>query len=306
MTSAQRPPPPHRTWGQNRRQGDGFGRKNRRWFAAGLLLLTAACSGGDGDTTTGEPTTTTTSSPTASSTTAAPATAATTITSRATTTTARVTSTTAPATAPTTRPSGVTGGEASLATAAGRYTYDTTGTFTSPLGAAPRNGATVLTVDPSASGQQRGVRVGPGRTVEQVLQKQGDGVYLVSLSITDSGFSQQVRPAAPVLAIPAPAPVGREWSWQSPTVDGRTTVSSSFRVARTETVTVGGEAVPTWVVEATITTTGDVVSTGRQTFWFSERHRLIVQLQEVTDGRVAGAIAFRSETTERLRSLTPA
>jgi len=192
-----------------------------------------------------------------------------------------------------------------LATAPGRYTYETTGTFTSPLGPSARNGDTVLTVDPASGGRQRGMRAGPGRTVEQLLELRPDGAYLVSLRIADSGFVQEIRPPTPVLAIPSPAPVGREWSWQAPTVDGRTTVSSSFRVARTETVDIGGVVVPTTVVEATITTTGDVTSTGRQTFWFAEGPRLVVQLSETTDGRVAGLV-FGSRTTERLRSLRPA
>lgn len=298
------PPPP--TWCHIARRGARFA---CRFAATALVAGTAACSGGGDTAAGGAPGAPSSTAGAPRPTTVPPTDGASTSTTAATTTTPPpppATTPVPPAGAPTTvatGPSGVAGGPAALA---GRYTYDTTGAFTSPLGTGPRNGETVLTVDPPAGGQQRGVRVGPGRTVEQVLRNDGDGAYLVSLTITDSGFAQHVRPAAPVLAVPSPAPVGRQWSWQSPTVDGRTTVSSSFRVARTESLAVGGEAVPTSVIEATIATTGDVVSTGRQTFWYSERHRLVVQLQEVTDGRVAGAIAFRSETTERLRSLVPA
>ncbi|MGH9154748.1 MAG: hypothetical protein ACRD1K_02585 [Acidimicrobiales bacterium] len=292
-----------------------YSNRVRALVAAVAVTALAAC-GGDGDDDRGSTNTTGASNTTTSvmSGTAPPLTQPTMSTSaRSTgttgttgTTTTTTTTTAAAATTVTTGPVGGDGsGAAGQATAAGRYTYETTGTFTSPLGRSARNGDSVLAVDPPAGDQQRSVRVGPGRTVEQVLQLLGGGTYLVSLKITDGGFAQEVRPASPVLAVPSPAPVGREWSWQAPTADGRSTVSSSFRVARTESIPVGGEAVPTSVVEATILTTGEVASTGRQTFWYSERHRLIVQMQETTDGRVAG-ISFGSQSTDRLRSLRPA
>ena len=288
-----------------RRTGGPGGCLAPRVAAAAALVGLAACGGGGGGP---PPTTTTRPGPTTTTTTPA-TTAAPAPTAGPGPTSTRPRPAPTTTTAPPAGPSGVGGGDGSGAAAAGptppgRYSYETAGRFTGPLGASPRDGETVLTVDPPAGARQRSVRRGPDRTVEQVLEARADGTYLVSLRITDGGFAQEVRPPTPVLALPAPAPVGREWAWQAPTADGATTVSSSFRVVRAETIAVGGRAVPTQVVEATVTSTGAVSTSGRQTFWYSPSDRLIVVLQEVTDATVAG-LAFRSESTERLRSLQP-
>ncbi|MDP9072074.1 MAG: hypothetical protein M3N68_12505, partial [Actinomycetota bacterium] len=187
-----------------------------------------------------------------------------------------------------------------------RYAYATSGSVASLLsGSQPRTGETVLTVEPPAGRDQRMVRQGPDSVVEQVLRLQDDGAYLVHLGQATMGFRKEFRPEPPVLAVPLPASVGRAWSWRMTSTDGQTTVDASLRVARSEGVDVGGENVPAIVVEATITTGGDVVSTTRQTLWISDRYRLVVQQQDVTDGRI-GTITFRSESTDRLLSTRPA
>lgn len=190
--------------------------------------------------------------------------------------------------------------------APGRYSYATTGRFSSPLvGEQRRDGETVLTVDAAAGADQRSVRQGPGGVVEQVLRFQPDGAYLVVLKQSSQGYAKEFRPAPPALAFPAGPPPGRTWSWRVVSTDGQTTVDAAFRLARHEDVAVGGTRVRAAVVEATTTTSGDIVSTGRQTLWVSEEHRLVVRQQEVTDGRV-GTLTFHTESDDVLRSLTPA
>ena len=190
-------------------------------------------------------------------------------------------------------------------TAPGRYTYTTTGTFSSLLsGPQPRSGEAVLVVDTPQGGDQRSVRHASDLTTEQVLRIEGDGTYLVSMSQTFLGVRKDFRFEPPVLALPTPAAVGRSWSWRATSTDGRTTVDAGLRVSRAETVHVAGKAVPAVVVEARISTGGDVVASSTQELWVSERHRLIIRLHEVTDGRL-GAIAFRSESTDHLTSLAP-
>ena len=176
------------------------------------------------------------------------------------------------------RSGGPTASAPSPFTAPGRYTYATSGTFSSLLtGSQLRTGESVLTVDPPAGRDQRTVRQGPDSAVEQVLRLQDDGAFLVHLGQATMGLRKDFRPEPPVLAVPLPPSVGRAWSWRITSTDGLTTVDAGLRVARTETVDVGGENVPVVVVEATITTGGDVVSTTRQTLWISDRYRLVVQ-----------------------------
>jgi len=300
-----------------RRRGVAFA------LAVITLLSAAACGGDEGDDAEVDDTTSTSSlnpSPSSSSSTPAPSSSTpapasvgppSTGAPGATTSTTRPRSTpTAPTTsvpADGTDPvgGGVGGGQA--AAAPGRYSYTTAGTFTGPIGGTQRrDGETVLVVDPLAQGRQHSRRQGPGgRAVDQTLELRPDGAYATAVTIVESGFSQEVRPSPPVLALPSPAPVGRIWSWRTTTVDGRSTVDSSFKVVRTEAVPVGGESVAASVIEATITTTGEITSTGRQTLWFAPASGLIVKQQETTTGRF-GVISFSSESTDILRSLRPA
>ncbi|MGH9164406.1 MAG: hypothetical protein ACRDZW_02690 [Acidimicrobiales bacterium] len=271
-------------------------------------LASAACGGGGGDDQAGG---STTSTRPAGPTTTAPAVVAGGDAPSSTTTTTRppVTTTTRPAVT-TTRPPPSTAATPTTPTAVqasppGRFVYATTGSFTSPLGGTQRrDGETTLTVDPVGGGRQHSLRQGPGRSTDQTLELRPDGAYAAMVRITDSGFSQEIRPVPPVLAVPVPAPVGRSWSWKATTVDGRSTVDSSFRVTRRETLDIGGSSVTTSVVEATIATRGDIVSDGTQTFWYAEDRRLVVRQQERTSGRL-GAITFTSESTDTLRSLQP-
>ncbi len=190
--------------------------------------------------------------------------------------------------------------------APGRYRYVSTGSFSSLVtGHQPRHGESTLTVDPPTGRDQRSLRQSQDRTVEQVLRIQDDGAYLVALVQTSQGLRKEFRPDPPALAVPFGAPVGRAWSWRMASTDGRTTVDTTLRITGTETLDVGGEAVPVVVVEAAVTTGGDVVATGRQVLWVSERHRLVVKQRETTDGRF-GTVAFRLESTDTLVSTRPA
>lgn len=190
-------------------------------------------------------------------------------------------------------------------TAPGRYRYATTGRFSSTAGGEqPRDGETVLTVDPPAGADQRSVRQAPARTTEQVLRVEDGGAFLVSLRQSEQGITKEVRPSPPALAFPADAAPGRTWSWRAVSTDGQTTVDAAFRVVRGEEVAVGAERVATLVVEAVVTTAGDVVSTTRQTLWVSPAHRLVVRLDESVQGRL-GAFSFTGTGSDRLLSLTP-
>lgn len=188
---------------------------------------------------------------------------------------------------------------------AGTYRYTSTGRFTTALtGIQERNGEATITIDPPSGADQRSVRQGLGRSTEQVLRLDGANALLVSLHLTDQGIDKEVRPSPPALALPGDAAPGRTWSWRAMSTDGRTTVDSSFNVARTEDITVGGERVSALVIEAVLALSGDIVSTSRQTLWVSPQRRLVLRQDETTDGRL-GLVAFSTTSSETLLSLTP-
>ena len=280
-------------------------------LAVAVLALAGACGGDDKDaeqtsssgatTTTTVATTesigTTTSPAPSTATTAKPgrpsSTASSSTTSKPATTTAATTTT--QATAPT-----VPG-----FTPPGTYRYAMTGSFTSTLtGTQPRDGESTLVVDPPSGTDQHSVRRSLTRTTDQVLRLQGGDALLVSLRLVYEGIDKEVRPSPPGLALPGDAGPGSHWSWRAVSTDTKTTVDSSFRVLRTEDVTVGPDRVEALVVELVLTITGDIVSTSRQMLWISTRHRLIVRQDDTTQGTF-GAIAFSGATSETLQSLTP-
>ncbi|MGH9179604.1 MAG: hypothetical protein ACRD0N_13745 [Acidimicrobiales bacterium] len=187
----------------------------------------------------------------------------------------------------------------------GTYRYTSTGTFTASIGLPQtRNGEATLTVDPANGTDQHSVKAAPGRSTDQVLRLDGGNVHLVSLRLTESGFTKEFRPQPPGLALPAGAAPGRTWSWQASSTDGQTQVSSSFRAVRTETVTVGTAQVEALVVEVALSTAGDIALTSTQTMWAVPRLGLIVRQDDATQGRL-GAITFTSNASDRLISLDP-
>jgi hypothetical protein len=189
------------------------------------------------------------------------------------------------------------------ATAPGSYTYKVKGTMT--VGAAPQPVDTTATmkVDPLQGTDQHSSLSGQQGGTETVLRYQGDGVYLVDLKLTGA-VSKEFKPTPPALAFPQPATVGKTWSWSATSTDGKTTVKSDFKVLRTETIAVGGEQVPTVVLDATVTTDGDVKSTSHRTIWTSEAYRLIVRQDDKINGTYGG-FAFSGDTSSVIQSTKP-
>ena len=193
-----------------------------------------------------------------------------------------------------------------MGTAPGRYVYALSGTASSSLqpGDQPITGQGTLTVDPASGADQRQVRQDPSQTTETIFRFQANGAYIADLKQTTSGLMKEFKADPPVLALPQPAPVGKSWQWDLTSTDGATRVHAAFKVARTETVTIGGEAVPCVVLDNTVTTTGDIVSTTTSTIWASEKYRIIVQQHDVASGSY-GAFTFKSDKTSKLLSMRP-
>jgi hypothetical protein len=141
---------------------------------------------------------------------------------------------------------------ASKFAAPGSYVYNRTGKRTvTGLPEQSLNGEGRLRVDPpNGNDQHSAVDYGDGGT-EQTVRPRAGGIDLVYLKVTQGGASWEFRPSPVVLFAPDPASVGSTWKWRITSTDGALTIDASFKVVRNETVTIGGEAVPTAVVEGT-------------------------------------------------------
>jgi hypothetical protein len=186
------------------------------------------------------------------------------------------------------------------AAAPGTYTMNVTGT--SSFGTPPPT--STVKIEPLQGTDQKSSSSNQQGGGEQVLRYQADGVYLVNLKITGT-IKKEFKLDPPGLAFPQPATVGKAWSWTAKSTDGQTTVKSDFKILRTETIAIGGEQVPTVVVETKVVTDGDIKSTSTGAMWVSEAYRLIVRSDEKRSGTYGGAFAFSSDTSSVMQSTKP-
>jgi hypothetical protein len=93
--------------------------------------------------------------------------------------------------------------------------------------------------------------------------------------------------APPQLRARLPLTVGA--SWTNHGGDADRTESSSSKVARTETLTVGGQRVPTYVLDTTTSFTGSESGSRTQTWWYSPAWAMPVKWTEQINGQRSGA-----------------
>lgn len=191
------------------------------------------------------------------------------------------------------------------ATAPGTYTYDSSGSQTFSGAERDVDASSTLTVGAARDGRQTTtLHNSQGDTTQQLVAR-SSGTYLSSLAITSPSLSKEFRFDPVALLLPDPARVGATWSWRSTSTDGTTTVSASNEVLRTETVTVGGERVPTVVLRTHLVITGkDLTYTADATNWVSPAHRLPVKTHTSGSGSY-GAFTFSFDVTDVVRSVRP-
>ncbi len=133
-------------------------------------------------------------------------------------------------------------------------------------------------------------------------------MFLVALRVT-TGFSgitdvRDLRPASPVLLLATGAGPGAH---READLTGNSQAKLVVDVLREERLTIGGQAVDTLVMRATVTLApGDV--TGRQelTVNVDRGTRLWVKERSVTDASAAGGLfTAHSEYTATMQRLTP-
>jgi hypothetical protein len=232
-------------------------------------------------------------------------TASTTATSQATaaTTTQAPASTTSTAPLSTKAPGKVA---AQKATAAGSYTYDSTGKVT--IGATPQDasGTQTLTIGALKGGIQHStLHSDDSGDTEQDLVVRDTGTYGASLKLTSPAFTKEFRPAVPVLLMPDPASVGKSWSWKADSTDGATHVVATNKLVRVETLTIGGQKIATVVLQTHLVLSGDVKYDAQVTLNWAPAYRLPVKQRQVGSGMYSG-IPFKSDVTGVMRSVKPA
>jgi hypothetical protein len=222
------------------------------------------------------------------------------------------TTTTRPAATTTTAPA-ASGPRALAPATPGTYRYDTAGATTLAGSTIAFPAVTTLVVDAPSGTRQRATRnlrdaSGNGLQTEFTLDYRPEGVFLVSLKVT-TGFSgisdvRDLRPASPVLLLATGAGPGAH---READLTGNSAAKLVVDVLRKEPLTIGGQAVDTLVMRATVTLApGDV--TGRQelTVNVDPGSRLWVKERSVTDASAAGGLfTAHSEYTATMQKLTP-
>jgi hypothetical protein len=193
------------------------------------------------------------------------------------------------------------------ATAPGVYTYDSTGTVTlgSPGTPQAANGTATLTVSAITGDVQHSTlhSDSTGDTEEDLLVRD-TGTYAASLKLTSAAFNKEFRPSPAVLLVPDPARVGAAWSWSGVSTDSKTTVRTTNKILRSETITVGGQQVPCVVLQSHLVLTGDIDYTADVTTWWAPSYRLPVKDRTVGKGSYNG-FPFATDITGVLRSVRP-
>jgi hypothetical protein len=217
----------------------------------------------------------------------------------------------------------LTGGPATLPArrpyeppAAGRYTYENTGS-SSVSGCAtatePADPMTDVDVSAVRGARQEAVRRSDEEGTEtSVVEYRSDGIHLVSLVFDQPGLGRiEFRPARPVLLLPGPARDGQTWRFTLRSTDGKYTVDADNRVEAvgSRARTVDGRTVPTTRVRSVVRLRGtspvgpvDVTITA-----VSEAGgdpALGILDDRDTDGTV-GPCRITGEERSRLRSTTP-
>jgi hypothetical protein len=180
-----------------------------------------------------------------------------------------------------------------------------TGSTSTSFGTRSLDGPSTLNVDPATGGQQHSQEKDNKGTTDQTVIARGGALYLADLKTSGQGVSVEFRPSPPVLLVPAAPRVGEQWSWQTTSTDGSYHLTAQLRVASLDdTVTVGGRTEHADGITAHLVVTGSNVSmTTDQRDEF--KPGLPVLSEHASSKGTAYGVAFRSDSTRRLDSVTP-
>lgn len=104
----------------------------------------------------------------------------------------------------------------------------------------------------------------------------------------------------PQTRVQLPLAVGK--SWKNVGGDSDRTETSTSKVTRTETLTVQGRSVTTWVIETSTTFTGSESGSRTQTWWYAPTWAMPLKWYEHIDGRRSGAAYSEDVTVSVVRA----
>jgi hypothetical protein len=191
-------------------------------------------------------------------------------------------------------------------TRAGTYTYDVSGTAKQPFsGSQNVSGTDTDSFDAPQGSQQHNKSQGQNGTQDMTLEAAKDGLHVVDITISSPGFNEDFKPVGNAVYFPADYAVGRHWTWQAKSSDGKYTLDVATKISGTSSVTVGGKALKVLIVDSTLHITGagfDVTDQLRD--WVSTTYALVLKEHSVSQGTAFGA-SISSDITRKLRSTTP-
>lgn len=202
--------------------------------------------------------------------------------------------------------------DAAQATAPGKYTLATSGYVSSPgFGKQDAKGTQTLTFTAVKNGAQHSNLHGDQGDTDQDLLIRDKGTYLASLKLTSPAFNggKEFRPSPAVLLVPEPAKVGSAWVWNATSTDGKTKAKATNKIARNETVTIGGKKIPCAVITTHLQISGDVTYDAQITTWYAPDYHLPVKDHTVGSGTASfnGApVMFKTDISTLMSSVTPA
>jgi hypothetical protein len=191
-------------------------------------------------------------------------------------------------------------------TRAGTYTYDVSGTATTRLGTQRLNSTDTLAVDPPKNGTQKSTQNSQQGYRSTTLAARASGLYIVDIVFHEPGFDEDFKPVGAGLYFPGDYHVGSAWKWSAKSTDGKYRLDVSSAISSTAKVTIGGQSLPTLVIDSTLHFTGNSFDlTDHQRDWLSTAYALIVKEHLSTSGTAAG-FKENSQETRTVRSTTPA
>ncbi|HZU78964.1 MAG TPA: hypothetical protein VE991_03520 [Acidimicrobiales bacterium] len=197
--------------------------------------------------------------------------------------------------------------------AAGTYHYAQSGSFTAAgsTQAIPPQGTIVVDAPtangPGSYGQVWHSYVNPSQPPSDTtfaITPAGISVVSEVIRMTYGGQTQSFTCtfASPMTIVQWPPKVGYHFTGSANC--GSFTVSASGSITGTQTASVGGSSVSTYVVTTNITTSGQVASTGTETDWFDPALGLDVH-QATNQKGSFGPFSFQSQATRDLTSTRP-
>jgi hypothetical protein len=188
----------------------------------------------------------------------------------------------------------------------GSYTYDVSGTATQPFGGSQNvSGTSTQAVDPPQGSNQHSKTDGQNGSQETTIDVRQDGLHVLDIAIASQGFNEDFKPVGDALYFSSDYRVGRKWSWQAKSTDGKYTLDVTTKISGNGTVPVGGKSLNALIADSTLHITGTAFDlTVQQRDWVSTTYALVLKEHSVSHGTAYGA-NISSDITRKLRSTTP-